>query len=82
MIGIYITYEESSVIQKIEIKLIELGFSVMSDGLYICEKEGLLNTYVFMEWLKSEINLTKSITKIHVFRLDSLSDFTNFVKNI
>jgi hypothetical protein len=86
MIGIYITYEETerlaSIVKRVEIGLNSNGFSTISEGLYVCGKDGLLNTYAFMEWVKSQNDLTKSIKKIHAFQLDSISDFTNFVKNI
>lgn len=82
MLGVHITYKETggSAISRIEESLTTNGFSVISDGFYVCEQNGLVKAFSFMEWLKSHRELTEAVDKIHAFRLNDLSDFSDFIR--
>ncbi|MDH6357136.1 hypothetical protein [Parabacteroides sp. PF5-9] len=84
MHGIYITFEETeniqSIVRTLEIALSNNGFTRVSGNFYACEKDGLRNTFIFMEWLKKESDLTNRIKSIHAFHLDDLSDFSDVIK--
>lgn len=83
MYGINLVFEEkapASNVEKIAGLLKESEFTPVSGSLYACRDNGLVNGFQLTEKLKKEPDLTACIKKMHIFRLEDLSDLTLFVK--
>jgi|GEM_PF-3295796 Uncharacterized virulence-associated protein D len=84
MYGLNITFENSEranlAVETVNKILDRKGFVPIAANLYVCQENGLLNTFKVLQLLKTEKVVKDSITNICAFRISDLSNLTNLLK--